>query len=57
LGAWRQLADAEWLEHLFGLFGSLTIADKVPAEEVHSAFREIDEHRAVMQRCCDDRAA
>ncbi len=46
--AWRQLADLERLEHLFGLFGSLTVADKAPAEVVHEAFKEIDEHRAVV---------
>jgi hypothetical protein len=52
-----QLTNAERLEHLFGPFGLLTVVDKVPAEEVHRAFREIDEHRAVMQRYRDDRAA
>jgi hypothetical protein len=33
----------ERLEHLLGLFASWTIADKVPAGEVHRACREIDE--------------
>jgi hypothetical protein len=41
--AWRELSDRERLDHLFGLFGSLSVADKVPAEEVHSAFCELDE--------------
>jgi hypothetical protein len=53
--AWRQLTDLARLEPLFGLFGPRTVADKVPAEEAHSAFREIDEHRAVVQRSCDHR--
>jgi hypothetical protein len=52
---WRELTDAERLAQLFAMFGCLTAHDKVPAEVVHEAFREIDEYRAVVNRYRDDR--
>ena len=52
---WRKLTDAERLAQLFAMFGCLTVGDKVPAEAVHEAFREIDEYRAVVNRYRDDR--
>jgi hypothetical protein len=52
---WRKLTDAERLAQLFAMFGCLTAHDKVPAEVVHEAFREIDEYRGVVDRYRDAR--